>query len=109
VVCQVQITDRLRGFPRRSSHPDSRTMSEANREQFSKVERPSALGELAGAAHDFNNTLAAILGRAQLLLRTDDPEKIKHGLNLIIKTAEDGAKTVKRIRDFSFTSPEQRV
>src|SRR6266478_4019417 len=72
------------------------------REQFSQVEKLSALGELAsGVAHDFNNTLAGILGRAQLLLRTDDPEKIRRGLNIIIKTAEDGAKTVKRIQDFA--------
>jgi signal transduction histidine kinase len=53
----------------------------------------SALGELAsGVAHDFNNTLAGILGRAQLLQRTDDPEKVKRGLEIIIKTAEDGAR-----------------
>ena len=72
------------------------------REQFSQVEKLSALGELAsGVAHDFNNTLAGILGRAQLLLRTNDPEKIRRGLNIIIKTAEDGAKTVKRIQDFA--------
>ena len=51
-----------------------------------------------GVAHDFNNTLAGILGRAQLLQRTDDLEKVKRGLDIIIKTAEDGAKTVKRIR-----------
>ena len=72
------------------------------REQFSQLEKLSALGELAsGVAHDFNNTLAGILGRAQLLLRTDDSEKIRRGLNVIIKTAEDGAKTVKRIQDFA--------
>ena len=72
------------------------------REQFSQIEKLSALGELAsGVAHDFNNTLAGILGRAQLLLRTSDPEKINRGLNIIIKTAEDGAKTVRRIQDFA--------
>jgi signal transduction histidine kinase/ActR/RegA family two-component response regulator len=72
------------------------------REQFSQMEKLSALGELAsGVAHDFNNTLAGILGRAQLLQRTDDPEKVKRGLEIIIKTAEDGAKTVKRIQDFA--------
>ena len=73
------------------------------REQFSQMEKLSALGELAsGVAHDFNNTLAGILGRAQLLLRTtSDPEKMKRGLDIIIKTAEDGAKTVKRIQDFA--------
>ncbi|HEX5707647.1 MAG TPA: ATP-binding protein [Pyrinomonadaceae bacterium] len=72
------------------------------REQFTQIEKLSALGELAsGVAHDFNNTLAGILGRAQLMMRTNDPEKIKHGLEIIIKTAEDGAKTVKRIQDFA--------
>ena len=72
------------------------------REQFSQMEKLSALGELAsGVAHDFNNTLSGILGRAQLLQRTDDPEKISRGLEIIIKTAEDGAKTVKRIQDFA--------
>ncbi len=72
------------------------------REQFSQIEKLSALGELAsGVAHDFNNTLAGILGRAQLMLRTNDPEKIKRGLNIIIQSAEDGAKTVKRIQDFA--------
>lgn len=72
------------------------------REQFSQIEKLSALGELAsGVAHDFNNTLTGILGRAQLLQRTSDPEKLKRGLDIIIRTAEDGAKTVKRIQDFA--------
>ncbi|HSK62184.1 MAG TPA: ATP-binding protein, partial [Pyrinomonadaceae bacterium] len=72
------------------------------REQFSQMEKLSALGELAsGVAHDFNNTLTGILGRAQLLQRTSDPEKLRRGLDIIIKTAEDGAKTVKRIQDFA--------
>ena len=78
------------------------TEQERIREQFSQMEKLSALGELAsGVAHDFNNTLSGILGRAQLLQRTDDPEKISRGLEIIIKTAEDGAKTVKRIQDFA--------
>ncbi|HWW76231.1 MAG TPA: ATP-binding protein [Pyrinomonadaceae bacterium] len=72
------------------------------REQYAQIEKLSALGELAsGVAHDFNNTLAGILGRAQLLLNTRDPEKIEAGLRLIIKTAKDGAKTIKRIQDFA--------
>ncbi|HEY9404824.1 MAG TPA: ATP-binding protein [Pyrinomonadaceae bacterium] len=72
------------------------------REQYSQIEKLSALGELAsGVAHDFNNTLAGILGRAQLLQNTSDPVKIENGLNIIIKTAKDGAKTIKRIQDFA--------
>ncbi|MDT7807219.1 MAG: hypothetical protein QOJ70_1032, partial [Acidobacteriota bacterium] len=72
------------------------------REQYAQIEKLSALGELAsGVAHDFNNTLAGILGRAQLLLSTTDHERIEAGLRLIIKTAKDGANTVKRIQDFA--------
>jgi signal transduction histidine kinase/ActR/RegA family two-component response regulator len=72
------------------------------REQYSQIEKMSALGELAsGVAHDFNNTLAGILGRAQLLLGKKDPAKIENGLKIIIKTAKDGAKTIKRIQDFA--------
>ncbi|HEX8176456.1 MAG TPA: histidine kinase dimerization/phospho-acceptor domain-containing protein, partial [Pyrinomonadaceae bacterium] len=82
----------------------SRYIAEQERiqEQFSQLEKLSALGELAsGVAHDFNNTLAGILGRAQLLQRTSDLEAIKSGLKIITKTAEDGAKTIKRIQDFA--------
>jgi signal transduction histidine kinase/ActR/RegA family two-component response regulator len=72
------------------------------REQYAQIEKLSALGELAsGVAHDFNNTLAGILGRAQLLLSAKDSEKIETGLQLIIKTAKDGARTIKRIQDFA--------
>ena len=72
------------------------------REQFSQIEKLSALGELAsGVAHDFNNTLASVLGRTELLLRTDDMEKIRRGLQIIRKSTQDGAKTVRRIQDFA--------
>jgi signal transduction histidine kinase/CheY-like chemotaxis protein len=72
------------------------------REQYAQIEKLSALGELAsGVAHDFNNTLAGILGRAQLLMRTNDPEKVRRGLEIIARAAEDGAHTVRRIQDFA--------
>ncbi|PYS85100.1 MAG: hypothetical protein DMF67_02265 [Acidobacteria bacterium] len=78
------------------------TEQERIREQFAQMEKLSALGELAsGVAHDFNNTLAGILGRAQLLLmRTQDPEVVR-SLRIIVKSAQDGAHTVKRIQDFA--------
>jgi signal transduction histidine kinase/ActR/RegA family two-component response regulator len=72
------------------------------REQFGQIEKMSALGELAsGVAHDFNNTLAGILGRAELMLRDSHDPKIMRGLEIIVQTARDGGKTVKRIQDFA--------
>jgi CheY-like chemotaxis protein len=62
----------------------------------------SALGQLAsGVAHDFNNSLASILGRSELMMKHSDDPKIKRGLEIIAKSARDGAKTVKRIQDFA--------
>jgi signal transduction histidine kinase/CheY-like chemotaxis protein len=72
------------------------------RAQFGQIEKMSALGELAsGVAHDFNNTLAGILGRAELLLRHAHDPETRRGLNIIIQAATDGANTVKRIQDFA--------
>ena len=75
---------------------------ERMREHYAQIEKLSALGELAsGVAHNFNNTLTGILARAQLLLDVTDPLEVRRGLRIIIRTAEDGAKTVKRIQDFA--------
>ncbi len=72
------------------------------REHCMQMEKMSALGELAsGVAHNFNNTLAAILGRAELLqAQTSDP-KARRGLAIIAQSARDGARTVRRIQDFA--------
>jgi len=71
-------------------------------DQLVRSEKLRALGEMAsGVAHDFNNLLAAILGRAQLLLhRVADP-KARQWLQIIERSAEDGAKTVRRLQEFT--------
>jgi signal transduction histidine kinase/CheY-like chemotaxis protein len=75
---------------------------ERMREHYAQMEKLSALGELAsGVAHNFNNTLTGILARAQLMLEASDMKDVRRGLRIIIQTAEDGAKTVKRIQDFA--------
>jgi signal transduction histidine kinase/CheY-like chemotaxis protein len=72
------------------------------RVQFTQVEKLSAVGSLAsGVAHDFNNCLAVICGRAELMLKYTSDPKVRRGLELIVQSARDGAKTVKRIQDFA--------
>ncbi|MEO6462933.1 MAG: ATP-binding protein, partial [Candidatus Eisenbacteria bacterium] len=74
----------------------------ATQSQLVQSAKLNALGEMAsGVAHDFNNMLAAILGRTQLLLtRATDPE-LRRSLELIEQTAQDGAQTVRRIQEFT--------
>jgi signal transduction histidine kinase/ActR/RegA family two-component response regulator len=82
---------------------------EAQREQEIHAQKMAALGELSfGVAHNVNNTLTGILGRAQLILRnSNDETKTKAGLELIIKSAEDGAHIIRRIQDFARQRPSR--
>jgi len=71
-------------------------------EQLVKSEKLRALGEMsAGVAHDFNNIMGAILGRAQLMKSRVSDQGIVRGLDIIEKAAMDGASTVRRLQDFT--------
>src|SRR5207237_1043709 len=55
----------------------------------------------SGVAHDVNNLLAAVLGRAQLLMRrVQDPQQLQW-LRVIERSALDGAQTVRRLQEFT--------
>ncbi len=82
-----------------------------------QTEKLASLGEFAGGvAHNFNNILAVILGRTQLLRRSiaapaGKEEKRKFvdelmkSLDIIEKASFDGADTVRRIQDFAGKKP----
>ncbi|HTM56837.1 MAG TPA: ATP-binding protein [Candidatus Udaeobacter sp.] len=62
----------------------------------------NALGEMAGGvAHDFNNILAAILGRTQLLIQKIEDPAVRRQLQVIEQAALDGAHTVRRVQEFT--------
>lgn len=78
------------------------TEQKQERDRAARADKLRALGQLAsGVAHDFNNSLAAILGRAQLILRRVEDEELIRSLGVIVTAAEDAASTVRRIQTFA--------
>jgi PAS domain S-box-containing protein len=78
------------------------TEQKQERQRASQADKLRALGQLAsGVAHDFNNALAAILGRAQLMRRQITDEALTRNLDIIQTAAEDAAATVRRIQTFA--------
>jgi signal transduction histidine kinase len=76
------------------------------RQRSVQVERLRAVGEMAaGVAHDFNNILAIILGRAEILLAKTTTPEVRKPLDIIVKAAQDGARTVQRIGEFTRWTP----
>src|SRR5437899_1638863 len=75
---------------------------EESQQRVVQGERLRALGEMAGGvAHDFNNVLAIVVSRAEVLLNETEDAELQRQLNVIVKVALDAAQTVKRIQEFT--------
>ncbi|HVQ38619.1 MAG TPA: ATP-binding protein, partial [Pyrinomonadaceae bacterium] len=81
-----------------------RDVTERKREHelMAQSDKLRAVGELAaGVAHNLNNSLTVIQGRAQLLLRNATDESSAKSLQVITNAVEDGTKTLRRILEFA--------
>jgi PAS domain S-box-containing protein len=79
-------------------------------EREAESDKMRSLGQLAaGVAHDFNNSLAVVLGRVQLLLRKADTDWQKRSLQVIETAARDAAETVRRIQTFAQKDPSNQL
>jgi len=72
-------------------------------ERAARSDKLRALGELAaGVAHNLNNSLTVIQGRAQLLLMRSNAEQgNKKSLEVITQAVSDCSQTLRRLLDFS--------
>jgi signal transduction histidine kinase/CheY-like chemotaxis protein len=85
---------------------DALLQVEESQQRVVQAERHRALGELAGGvAHDFNNVLAVVVGRAQLLLRQVTEPRVRDQLAVLEQTAFEAARTVRRIHELARTTP----
>ncbi len=81
-----------------------RDMTERKRaqERMAQSDKLRAVGELAaGVAHNLNNALTVIQGRAQLLMMRTEDESTKKSLEVITRAVADGSQTLRRILDFA--------
>jgi len=75
---------------------------EASQAHLVQTERLKALAEMAGGlAHSFNNLLAVILGRAELLLNDAPDPRLERHLTTIQKTAVEAAEAVRRMQELT--------
>jgi len=74
--------------------------------QLVRGETLRAIGQLSsGMAHHLNNLFAVLVGRAELALRAGESADIPRTLNIMLRTARDGAEVVRRVQRFGRVEP----
>jgi signal transduction histidine kinase/CheY-like chemotaxis protein len=99
-----QVADRTRELAMRTDQVQAALDAAAEAQQrATQAERLRALGEMTGGvAHDFNNVLAVILGRVELLLvKVSHDPALAAEVRALEQVALDGARTVKRVQEFA--------
>ncbi|MFZ0821447.1 MAG: HAMP domain-containing sensor histidine kinase [Candidatus Acidiferrales bacterium] len=90
---------------------DSLTRVQRIQRQFVQAEKLASLGQLAaGAAHEINNPLAAILGYSELL--ADDPKATERSRSVAEKIREQARRTkaiVENLLSFAQSQPAERT
>ena len=75
---------------------------EMAREQLMRGERLASVGKMAaGAAHEINNPLAVISGRAQMLLKNEKDDKRAKSLRLIVEQSRRASKILTDLMGFA--------
>jgi nitrogen-specific signal transduction histidine kinase/CheY-like chemotaxis protein len=71
-----------------------------------QAQKMEALGQLTGGiAHDFNNLLTVVLGSAELLGETKDPERRRALAETVMRAAERGSELARRLLAFARRQP----
>ena len=82
---------------------------ETTLDQLVQSEKARALGEMsAGIAHEFNNVLAIIVGKAQLMLERTEEPSFREDLGVIEEAAWRAADTVRRLQRFALTRMDEK-
>lgn len=82
---------------------------QATQEQLVQSERVRALGEMsAGIAHEFNNILAIIVGKTQLMHERGQTASLREDFAVIEEAAWRAADIVRRLQAFALTRMEEK-
>ncbi len=83
--------------PSEANNKDGDTAGEV----LSQIERDAVGQTAARIAHDLNNSLTGILGRAQLALGQSKDEKVTRHLKIIEQSSLEAAQSVLRLQDLA--------